>query len=520
MSEKLSRGIITSESSALNEVYGRSHMMKGYSFDDQCRNAEKAQEDIVRQKRAYTTRNNQVSSTKEIISQKKKKINATESYNDKNKLQKQTQSSKGLPSLAECAEALLQKITIINYGNHLYYYNGRYYQQINDMDVLTLYRDYVDKKIGGEKTVSRIGQLYKFLLSESKLKKESIPMNLPMAVLENGIYDIVKQKLYRHTSKVITFSCINAKYVEDEKCPVFEQFLSDVTGNDEVLIERLWMFLGYVLMQTVEAKSFFIMGLAPDSGKSVLGNFIESLFPRECVSNIALNDLNKNFSLAPIVGSAVNISLDLPSSRLNADAVSSLKMLTGGDVVTINEKYVPKFSYSNRAKFIFATNNSISLAEQDRAFWNRLVYLPFNYTVPKKKQDRCLQRRLDKEKNAIVSKALGKARKLLKNNFVFPTTPSIERQVREWQGLENPTIDGFVDEYCVLGKEYAGETVERLYCVYEQYCYDSGYEPRSRTIFKNYLENTFNLKHTKMRLGAENPRSAFKGIAIRGDELE
>lgn len=520
MSEKISQGIITSESSALNEVYGRLHMMKGCSFDDRCRNAEKTQEDTVRQKRTYTTRNNQASSQKEIIFQNKKKINATESYNDKNKLQKQTQSSKGLPSLAECAEALLQKITIINYGNHLYYYNGRYYQQINDMDVLTLYRDYVDKKIGGEKTVSRIGQLYKFLLSESKLKKESIPMNLPMAVLENGIYDIVKQKLYRHTSKVITFSCINAKYVEDEKCPVFEQFLSDVTGNDEVLIERLWMFLGYVLMQTVEAKSFFIMGLAPDSGKSVLGNFIESLFPRECVSNIALNDLNKNFSLAPIVGSAVNISLDLPSSRLNADAVSSLKMLTGGDVVTINEKYVPKFSYSNRAKFIFATNNSISLAEQDRAFWNRLVYLPFNYTVPKKKQDRCLQRRLDKEKNAIVSKALGKARKLLKNNFVFPTTPNIERQVREWQGLENPTIDEFVDEYCLLGKEYAGETIERLYSLYEQYCYDFGYEPRSRIIFKNYLENTFNLRHTKMRLGAENPRSAFKGIAIRGDEFE
>lgn len=200
--------------------------------------------------------------------------------------------------------------------------------------------------------------------------------------------------------------------------------------------------------------------------------------------------------------------------------MSSLKMLTGGDVVTINEKYVPKFSYSNRAKFIFATNNSISLAEQDRAFWNRLVYLPFNYTVPKKKQDRCLQRRLDKEKNAIVSKALGKARKLLKNNFVFPTTPNIERQVREWQGLENPTIDEFVDEYCLLGKEYAGETIERLYSLYEQYCYDFGYEPRSRIIFKNYLENTFNLRHTKMRLGAENPRSAFKGIAIRGDEFE
>lgn len=303
--------------------------------------------------------------------------------------------------------------------------------------------------------------------------------------------------------------------MEDEECPNFEAFLEQVTGGDKILIERLWMFLGYTFMLTTEAKSIFIMGMAPDSGKSVLGNFIESLYPKECVSNIALNDLNKNFSLAPLVGAAVNISLDLPSSRLNAEAVSALKMLTGGDVVTINEKYVPRFSYVNRAKFIFATNNAITLAEPDSAFWNRVEYLPFDYSVKKQDQVRNLVEIFQSEKNAIVSKALRKARKLIKRNFEFPSNQRIESQLREWRGIEVPTIDDFVEECCEFDEDYKGELVDMLYSEYEKYCQHIGCVARTRTYFKSYLERVYEIKHIKTRLGTINPQSAFKGIRLR-----
>ena len=176
-------------------------------------------------------------------------------------------------------------------------------------------------------------------------------------------------------------------------------------------------------MQTLEAKVFFIMGEAPDSGKSLLGNFIESLFPTEYVSNIALTDMNKGFSVAPIAGSAINISLDLPSAKLNAVAVSKLKMLTGGDTLNINQKYEKEYRYENRAKLVFASNFPIGLIENDNAFWNRLVYLPFTKSIPKEEQDRELLKKLQKEKNAIVSKALLYAKKLIDADFQFPTTP-------------------------------------------------------------------------------------------------
>lgn len=78
--------------------------------------------------------------------------------------------------------------------------------------------------------------------------------------------------------------------------------------------------------------------------------------------------------MGTLVGAAVNISLDLPSSRLSPIAVSKLKMLTGGDMITINEKYVPQFKYQNRAKFIFASNHPLKLVEDDEVFWERVVF--------------------------------------------------------------------------------------------------------------------------------------------------
>lgn len=423
---------------------------------------------------------------------------------------------KCLPSLYKCAELLKERVHLITYGDSLYYFNGKCYDLVVGNDIISLYRAKVDDKVGNEKNLNGIGQLQKFLCTDSTIAVEEFKNNKRIVVLRNGIYDVIKEVLKPHTHKEIVFSYINADYVENEKCNHFDKFLYDVTEGNDVLQERLWMFLGYTIMQTTEAKAFFVMGEAPDSGKSLLGNFIESLFPKKYVSNIALTDFNKSFSVAPIAGSAVNISLDLPSSRLNAVAVSKLKMLTGGDAFNINQKYVPEYRYENRAKLIFASNFPISLAEQDNAFWNRLVYLPFNKSIPKAKQNRELAEKFQEEKNAIVTKALGYAKKLVLSDFQFPSTLEIERKMQEWQGRSCATIENFLSECCDCRQEYRGELVDNLYSAYENYCEDTGYVAKSRFVFKQYLEQQIGLKHFKMRDGGENPQSAFRGIQLYG----
>ena len=82
----------------------------------------------------------------------------------------------------------------------------------------------------------------------------------------------------------------------------------------------------------------------------------------------------------------------------SASLLPGFVVFPGGDLITINEKYVPQFKYQNRGKFIFASNHPIQLAEDDEAFWERMVFLPFQYSVSKPEQDMDLLKKLLKEK--------------------------------------------------------------------------------------------------------------------------
>lgn len=423
-----------------------------------------------------------------------------------------TNTRKGC-SLYTCSVKLLNRIAIINVGNKLYWYNGICYEAVDSLKLVSLYRQYVDNQLHGTRNMTVFSKdLYQYLLSDANLIRQPDYQNVERYVLlKNGAFDIVSQRLIPHTSRLVVFSSVDAKFTDDQRCPVFEKFLDEITDGDKLLKKRFWFFMAYILSQSIDAKAFFVMGCAPNSGKSVLGHFIQQLYDQKYVSHIALNDMHKEFSLAPLVGSAVNISLDLPASKLNDAAVSRLKQLTGDDSIVINEKYMPQFSYYNRAKFIFATNHPIKLIRDDEAFWNRLIYLPFTKSIEKREQNPDLKYQLMKEKNAIVSCALVYGRELWDNSFEFPSTPYIEQTIRQWRGLVKDDVDQFLRECCVL----SGDVVETMDRLYQAYCVYSGTNKISRADFKCYLENETGLTHIKKRINSENPKSAFMGIRLK-----
>ena len=422
--------------------------------------------------------------------------------------------SKEPPSLFECSQNLQNKVKIINCNGKLFFFNGFCYDPADKNDIIRLYRQTVDDKVNYTKSLYNIGQLEQFLRSDPSIELCDDSANLRIAVLDNCIYDVEKQKAFRHTPDLHVFSYVNASLISNPRCPCFDQFLKDATLNNPVLIERIWSMLGYTIMQTNEAKVFFHMGEAPDSGKSLLGNFIQNIYPKNYVSNVPLHDFNTRFGPVRLVGSAVNISLDLPSTTLKSEAVSKIKMLTGGDYINVEEKCQPIFKYKNRAKLLFASNSPIRLSEDDDAFWNRLVYIPFDVSVPPAKQDPTLADKFMKEKDSIVSKALFYAHKLIKNGFVFPSTSDIDARIMQWKLQPVPTIDLFLKENCTIGTEFRGELVCNLYSSYEEYCCNKNLTAKSELNFKQYLEKTVGLKHFKMRDGGENPQSAFKGIKL------
>lgn len=442
----------------------------------------------------------------------------TERWNfdfDREIIEKKSKASK-FPSLDELARRLKEKVDIIRVDNALYYYNGRCYQKLDKEGVVSLFRKKVSGNLYNAGQMRRFYELYEYLLADPDIeRKRDLSALSGLAILKNGIYHVKKGKLKKFDPSIIAFSYVDANYMEDAECPKFEEFLYDVTGGDTVLIKRFWMFLGYTFMQSIDAKVFFVMGYASNSGKSLLGKFMEHLYDKQYVSSIALSDFNGEFSMGSLVGAAVNISLDLPNSRLNSKAVSKLKMLTGGDRIMVNEKYIPQFGYQNSAKFIFASNYPLQLVEDDEAFWERLVWLPFDYSVDKKNQDVKLLDKLLKEKDAVVSKALRYAKELMESNYEFPTTDAIERKILEWRGMRINTIELFIRTCCIIDVSFKGELMEDLYNRYMQFCHEKGEYPEARNEFKKYMEQQLGLEHFKMRREKEgNPQSAFRGIEL------
>lgn len=166
------------------------------------------------------------------------------------------------PSLYERSRKLKDKVPMINSHLGICFYNGMCYSPLTEENTVKLYREKVDKSLEGERNLSSIYQLYRILRTDPEIPtvKEKAG-NSRIVNMLNGIYDIENHHLYPHSPDYISFSYIKANYNKHAKCPAFDKFVGQVTGGDSVLEKRLWMFLGYIIMQTNEAKVFFVVVL-------------------------------------------------------------------------------------------------------------------------------------------------------------------------------------------------------------------------------------------------------------------
>lgn len=424
-------------------------------------------------------------------------------------------------SVHELSQRVLQNFHIRNISGALYAYEAPLFVTVRFDRIAEMLRSVLTEQELTKLDIRDFRGAYDFLFTESKIKMESLPIHNGCVLFEDGFFDIVTSEELDVDYNVVCISQVRAKY--RQKCtetPVFDEFLALCSDGSSEIKNLILAFLGYCLIPDQGGKCFFVLGTAPNSGKSVLAALLQKLVGDSAVSSISLNDLHNNFALAPLVGKVLNLSMDLNSDYLNGRAVSSIKMLTGGDMVMINEKYVPMFHYRNIAKFVFATNAPVLLKKPDDAFWERMIIIPFLYSVEKEKQDKDLLDKLWEERDGIVAKAIKAARKLIKNNFVFPTCHVSEAMKTAWAKSESLSIIQFVQSCCDLGVLGVKTYTYLLYAAYIRYCSQNDYEIASENLFSRILGNQFGLKRSRWSEDGNTAQRGFVGIRlIRMEEI-
>lgn len=317
-------------------------------------------------------------------------------------------------------------IHMFTHKQEVYIYNatsGAYEKRTqNEVErmIMARYRDIIREYGNG----TLIEKVYKLLLKEPQIVRNEVPVSDPTKIaFANCTLDLQTGYSGPHSPAYVVTFALNCDLArashQSEECPAFDKFLYDITGGDELLIQRIWEFVGYCLTQDTNAKVFFVLQGVPDSGKSLLCNLVMDYFPEDKVSSLNVHSLKEHFALDNLESVALCVSPDLPASALDPKSASSIKQLTGNDRVSAAVKYKRNTQFRFEGKLILATNYPLLTQEPDDAFMQRAVVIPFFHSIPKDKQDGSLLDRLKSEKPAIASKALEAYFRLRKNHYKF-----------------------------------------------------------------------------------------------------
>ena len=336
--------------------------------------------------------------------------------------------------------------------------------------------------------------------------------------LENGVFNLESGELLEHDPRFHFTYQVKASYLEDPeqiKCPVLEDFCRSSLDGDPKKRQLLLEMIGYICSDLTVGKCAFFLQGQPNSGKSVIAEFISRLFDPSLVSNVPLHQLGERFSRAELAGKKVNIAGEIAGRALRD--ISIFKSVTGGDRITGEFKGKDLFYFIPRCKLLFAGNTLPRTTEADTtaAFANRLVVLLFNQSIPPEKQDKSLLDRLCKEADSIVTLALHALQDLMERNFVFALPEDSKAFLESFVNRSN-VLSGFIKERCILSPEARVFNTD-LFAAFVDYCAQNGLEALSLSQFHDLLSGIPGVYAKRIRIGKEN-RQGHVGISLKKSE--
>ena len=421
-------------------------------------------------------------------------------------------------------EQLLSKLHMLRFEGGLYYFNGYCYIPLRDeMETLEVFRSYVSESALGVKSLRPFNDLYKFIKTSPLLIPDDLNERLQTSkkyvVLNNGALNLKKLKLTNPSPKIIKFFKIDASW--DTTPPKrFLKFLRSSCGNDEQIMTRVAEVIGYLLSGSNDGKVFFVIGTASNSGKSTLGELLKNIIGENLVSAIPPHKLGERFALGSNRGKILNLAMDVPKGKLNAVAVSNIKAITGNDMITIEEKYQKAEMIKSQTRFLFGTNHPITIPtdEDDEAFWERMIIIPFNIKIDESKRDPKLLEKLLKEKDSIVTYCLRHYRKVFLNNHRFSECDEADIMKQKWQKGEESYHSWnrfWYERVEVTGRKSDYVFSTDLYEAYREYCKERGWEPINNKAAIRWVESNIPEKicqYKRIHKTDQNPRHGFVGI--------
>ena len=192
-------------------------------------------------------------------------------------------------------------------------------------------------------------------------------------------------------------------------CPVWRNFLGNVTGGDEELQNYLQRVVGYCLTGDVSTHALFFLYGTGANGKSVFVNVISTVLG-DYAANAPMDTFMESRTdrhptdLAGLRGARFVSATETEQGRRWNE--SKIKAITGGDDITARLMHQDFFTYTPQFKLLIAGNHKPAIRNIDEAMRRRMHLIPFTITVPPEKRDPLLTEKLLAERDGIMAWAV------------------------------------------------------------------------------------------------------------------
>lgn len=332
------------------------------------------------------------------------------------------------------------------------------------------------------------------------VRPDDLDANPWLLTVENGTLNLKTGELGPHRQSHRITKLAPVHYDPFANCPNWLAFLDLIFKQNRRLIEFLKRAFGYCLTGISSEKAMFILhGPGGDNGKSTLVDVMQQVLGDFATRTPTETFLKKKEGAIPndvakLKGARfVWASENERGSRLSE---ALIKEMTGGDKLSARFMRGEYFEFYPEFKPWLATNHKPNV-RGDRALWNRLKLIPFEFSIPKEKQiPRHEAMAMYKaEFSGILNWALEGCLEWHRDGLGVPE--EVIQATREYEE-EQDTFAMFLDQKCIRTPN-ATTLSQSLYRVYQSWAGEFGETPVSHKVFAAILSERGLQKTRTMR---------------------
>lgn len=244
------------------------------------------------------------------------------------------------------------------------------------------------------------------------------------------------------SSQYFSLNSIPHKLGKSEETPQIDALFESWQGKEGK--QTLYEICAYCMVRDYFIQRYFIFLGSGNNGKSTYTNLLRRFLGADNCTSTELDVLLSN--RFETISLWKKLACFMGETNFNTlKNTSTLKKLTGGDLIRFELKGINPFPDYNHAKIIISTNNLPSTTDKTKGFYKRPLILDWNQEFSEKKD--ILEIISEREFENLARKSI-RILKELAEKCAFTGEGTIEERMKRYEAKSEP-LEHFIQEECI-----------------------------------------------------------------------